>query len=322
MAAKPSLLFMGSPELAVTHLNALLQAGFPIVGVVTQPDKPAGRGQKLTPPPVKVYAQEKGLLIFQPERPKSPEFVDEIKKLNPDFMIVVAYGRILSEALIRLPKLACLNVHFSLLPKYRGASCVLSAIRNGETETGVTVMQVVEKLDAGPIYLQEKVEIAANETTGELQQRLAQKGALLLLQSLDGIATGKLQVREQDESQASFAPLIAKEEGKIDWTKSAQEIHNHIRAMNPWPVAFTAFEGKKIKIYESINFSNAPQPPLTLRGGEVGKILKVSAQGLEVACGSGSILLTSVQPESKKRMSAQDFFDGYQSWISAGKVFS
>lgn len=316
-AAKPSLIFMGSPELAVTHLDVLVKAGYPILAVVTQSDKPAGRGQKLTPPPVKVYAQEKNFKIFQPEKPKSAEFVEELKQLNPDFIIVVAYGRILSEALICIPKLACLNVHFSLLPKYRGASCVLSAIRKGETESGVTVMQVVEKLDAGPIYLQEKVQIEENETTGELQERLAQIGAKLLVKTLEGIQKNELQPQEQNETQVIFAPLIEKEEGKIDWSQEAQTIHNHIRAMNPWPTAFTEFEGKKLKVYRSYKTLNSARS-----SGKAGTLLNFSTEGLEVACGKGTILLTSVQPESKKRMSAQDFFAGYQSWMPVGKVFS
>src|SRR4030095_11654669 len=210
MSAIP-LLFMGSPDTAVTVLKALLDAGHDVRAVVTQPDKPAGRGKQLTPPPVKIFAESQGIKVLQPTQLKEPSFENDVRRFEPKAVAVAAYGRLIPKTVLDLPPWGCLNVHFSLLPKYRGASCVAAAILNGEKETGVTIMKIVEKLDAGPIFLQEKTEIGPEETTEELERRLSVTGARLLLEALERLDAGTLGSREQDESQMIYAPLLQKD---------------------------------------------------------------------------------------------------------------
>ncbi len=324
-----SLIFMGSPPVAVVILEALLKAGHDIRAVVTQPDKPAGRGQKLSPPPVKSFAQEKGLKILQPTKVKSPEFLEELRSYKPQGIIAAAYGKILSQEMINLAPLGILNVHFSLLPQYRGASCVASAILNDEKETGVTIMHIIEKLDAGPLLKQQKIKIEETDTTGILEEKLAHLGSKLLLETLDEMKEGKITPHPQDESKASFAPLIKKEMALIDWKQPTRKIFNQVRAYNPWPVAFTHVDKKRLKVYGAklpLIPTLSPQGrgpgrerPRMRGRGEPGQIINLDNEGIEIACGDGKILLTEIQLEGKNKMSAKDFIQGHQELIQTGK---
>ncbi len=309
---KIPLIFMGSPAVAVTILQSLLDADYEITAVVTQPDKPAGRGQKLSPPPVKVFAEEKGLKVLQPTKIKTPEFFEEIKKYPAKALIVAAYGKILPQEILELTPHP-LNVHFSLLPKYRGASCVAQAILNGDAKTGVTIMKVVEKLDAGPILKQISTPIEANETTGLLETRLAKMGANLLLTVLSEIENEKIQYEEQDETKMTYAPLIKKEEAKIDWQNSAEKIYNQVRALNPWPIAYTFVDGKRIKIYAGHVTGNEP----STQPGEIGKITN---EGIQITCGQKGFLITEIQLEGKNRMPASEARKGYPNLFTSGKI--
>jgi len=308
---KIPLIFMGSPSVAVTILQRLLDAHYEITAVVTQPDKPAGRGQKLSPPPVKIFAEEKGLKVLQPVKIKTPEFLEEIKKYPAQALIVAAYGKILPREILELTPHP-LNVHFSLLPKYRGASCVAQAILNGDVQTGVTIMKVVEKLDAGPILAQEKLSIQENDTTGFLEEELAKRGGKLLIETLQNLE--KISPREQKDAETSYAPLIKKENAHINWEKTAKEIHNQIRAYNPWPIAYSFIDKQRLKIYSSrvIEENISTDRHGTLR----------SLSPLVIACGSGNIELLEVQAEGKKRMQAADFISGSQGKLKTGILLS
>lgn len=310
------LLFMGSPPVAVSILKTLLKHGYPVPAVITQPDKPAGRGQKIAPPAVKVFAQQHSIEVYQPTTLRDPNFLDTVQRYQPQAIIVAAYGKLIPPSILALPPWGCINIHFSLLPRYRGASCVASAIRHGDVETGVTIMQVTEKLDAGPIYRQERVGILPDETTADLEARLADHGGRLLIAVLNDLEQGRIASREQDDSEASYAPLIRKEEAKIDWTKSACQIRNLIRAFIPWPVAFGILEQSRIKIYEAkvVSEESLAKP--------AGEIVKVSPEGVDVACGKGVLRILSVQPENKKRLSIAELLRGDPKTFTAGKKFN
>ncbi len=319
---KLPLIFMGSPQVSVTILEAILQAGHEVKAVVTQPDKAAGRGQKLTAPPVKTFAETRGLKILQPLQVKRSEFVEELRSLGAKALIVAAYGRILSQEILDITPYP-LNVHFSLLPKYRGASCVASALLNDEKETGVTIMKVVEELDAGPIIAQESLAIKEEDNTGILETKLAQIGGKLLIQVLDQIENKT--TREQNIKEVSYAPLLKKEDAHIHWSKPARFIFNQIRAYNPWPIAYTLIDNKRLKIYganevrcEELGVRSNFPSPLTPHPS---LITHVSDQGIEVACGEGSLLITEVQPEGKNRMSAKDFLNGMGRTLKVGQKF-
>lgn len=314
------LLFMGSPPAAVTVLKALIDGGHEVRAVVTQPDKPAGRGQHLTPPAVKTFALSKGLRTFQPSQLKDPQFIKDLRTFSPQVIIVVAYGRILPDEILALAPRGAWNVHFSLLPKYRGAACVASAIRNGEKETGVTLMRMVKKLDAGPILKQKKTLIDSIETAGALEERLALLGAELVLEGLKDLEQGDLGEIVQNEAEASYAASLKKEEGKINWNQPAQTLYNHIRAMIPWPVAYTLIDNQRLKIYGAKRVEEETGDRKQETGG--GKITKISEKGIEVSCREGKILLTEVQPPSKRKMSAWEFIQGHKTLISVGKEFS
>ncbi len=312
--AKLPLIFMGSPGVAVTILEILLQAGHEIRAVISPPDKPAGRGQKLTSPPVKIFAEKNNLKVLQPRGVKTHEFVKELESLGAKALIIAAYGKILSQEILDLTPYP-LNVHFSLLPKYRGASCVASALLNDEAETGVTIMKVVEELDAGPILSQRSLKILEEDTTGSLEEKLAPMGGNLLLETLEGLQYGKITAQEQDAKKASYAPLLKKEDGQIDWHKPARFIFNQIRAFNPWPIAHTFIDKKRLKIYGAQALTSgahrAPQNP--------GTLLAFHKAGIEVACGEGKILITEIQGEGKNKMKAVDFLKGSGQDLQIGK---
>lgn len=294
---------MGTPEFAVPSLESLLKENYEICGVFTKPDKPQGRKRIITPPPVKVFALEHGLKVFQPEKLKIKETADLIESLRPDAIVVVAYGKILPKNIIDMPKYGCINVHGSLLPHYRGAAPIQWSIINGDKVTGISTMFMDEGLDTGDILLQTKVLINDDETSEELKKRMSVLGAELLVKTLKKLKDGTLERIKQNDSHATLSPPLDKITGDIDWNKTAQEIHNLIRGSNPWPIAHTLLRGKNFKIYKS--------RVSTYRVSQPGKI--ISTDPLIVGCGENtSLQLLEVQIEGKKRMAAGDFSRGYR----------
>ncbi|MBI2082124.1 MAG: methionyl-tRNA formyltransferase [Deltaproteobacteria bacterium] len=298
---KPRLLFMGSPEIAVPSLKALVESGESIVAVITQPDRPAGRGQKITSCAVAEFAKDHDLLLLQPEKIRDVSFFEKLKGLAPDLIVVVAYGKILPKEILEIPK-HCVNLHFSLLPKYRGAAPVQWALINGEEETGVTTMFMVEKLDAGPILMQKKVSIESDETAETLGQRLANSGAQLLVETIGLLEKGDLRPTPQNESEATLAPSLKKEDGQLDFSKKATTLLNQIRGVTPWPGAFTHLQGKLLKIHRA---------SVSDKSGKPGEVLAISPEGIEIGCGKGSLVIHELQLEGKKRMLAAEFLKGH-----------
>lgn len=299
------IVFMGSPEMAVPALKALLNSGEKVVGVVSQPDRPAGRGREITPPSMARLAREEKIPLFQPEFLKNnPEFSKSLKDLAPDLIVVVAYGRILPLEILNLPPLKCINVHFSLLPKYRGAAPLQWALINGEEETGVTTFSIVEEMDAGPILMQKKVVIEPEDNAGILGNRLAVTGAQLLLETLEGLKSHSLDPVPQNERLATAAPPLKKENGRIDWSRKARTIFNQIRGMNPWPGAYTTLNGKLLKIYRA-------EATAGKKGLQPGEAVPADAERLEITCGQGALLLKEVQWEGGRKMGTADFLKGH-----------
>ena len=296
------IVFMGTPDFAVPCLEALLDAGHTVCGVYTQPDRPVGRKQILTPPPVKVLAQERGIPVFQPLTFKDEAAVEELRELAPELIVVVAYGRILPKAVLELPPYGCVNVHGSLLPKYRGAAPIQWAVLNGDKVTGVTAMYMAEGLDTGDMLLKKETEIGPDETSGELFDRLSILGAELIVDTVEGLRKGLLQRQAQDESLATHTSKIDKSLSPIDWNKTAQEIHNQVRGLSPWPVAQTVFRGKTLKIHKT-----SPAKDIS---GTPGELLQKDGR-IFAACGEGAVELKEVQYEGSKRMAAADFFRGH-----------
>ena len=299
------IVFMGTPDFAVGSLQALCESGkHEIVGVVTQPDRPKGRGNKMLMTPVKEYALEQGLTVYQPQKVKTPEFVQTLRELQPELIVVAAFGQFLSREILELPPHGCINVHASLLPKYRGAAPIQYAIINGEKESGVTIMQMDIGMDTGAMLEKVVVPIAENTTMGELHDALREQGAALLLKVIDDIAAGMAVAEPQNDAEATYATLLDRSMEHIDWTKSAQEVHNLIRGFNPAPSTFTKLpNGKSLKIWGS---------RLTEKKSEAaaGTVVEAGKHSFFVACGSGVLEITEVQPESKKRMAAQVFLNG------------
>jgi methionyl-tRNA formyltransferase len=293
--------FFGTPEFAVPSLRALLAGSDPVVGAVCQPDRPAGRGQRLTPPPVKQVALAAKVPVLQPEKLRPPEFLKALRAWTPDLIVVAAYGRILPKTVLDLPRLGCINVHGSLLPKYRGAAPIQWAILRGEVVTGITIMQMNEHLDAGDILLQRETRIGEDETYGELQMRLADVGAQALMEAIAQLHAGTLRAQPQCAEEVTLAPMITKENGRIDWTQPAVVIARMVRAFNPWPSAFSSLDGKLLKIHRAhVRGASASAP------GSV-----VQAQGdLAVATGAGTLILDELQLEGRKRLSAAEFSRG------------
>ncbi|WP_297890140.1 methionyl-tRNA formyltransferase [Sulfurihydrogenibium sp.] len=308
------VLFWGTPEFAVESLKALIDSNHEVVGVITQPDKPKGRGQKVQPPPVKEEALKHGIPVFQPEKIKNnPEILDTIKKLNPDISVVVAYGKILPEEIINIPKYKTINVHASLLPKYRGAAPIQRAIMEGDEETGVCIMEIVKELDAGDVYQCRKVKINPDDDIITLHDKLAKEGADLLIEVLNKIEKGQITKTPQDHSNATYAKPIEKEEGKIDWKRPAKDIFNQIRALKVWPKAFTEFRGQQIKILDA-TIVNCEKK------ADAGEIIKASdKEGIIVATGDGCLLIKTLQFPNSKPISSQDAVRGYR--IKEGEKF-
>lgn len=295
------VIFMGTPDFAVPCLARLVEIS-DVIAVVTQPDKPKGRGQKLLPPPVKVFAQKHGIDVHQPIRVKSPDFVDVLRGLAPDLIVVVAFGQILSKEILSLPPLGCINVHASLLPRYRGAAPMQWAIVRGEKETGVTTMFMDEGLDTGDMLLREKLSITQTMTAAELHDEMMKLGADVLEKTLFSLSEGTLRRTPQDGKLSTYAPLLAKEMGRIDWQKSAQEIHDLVRGLNSWPGAYAVLDGKKFKIWCTRIAKGAAKP---------GEIISVTKQGLLVGTGAGMLEILELQAPNKKKMVASDYVRGH-----------
>ncbi len=295
---------MGTPDFAVEPLKALVNNGYDVCGVVTQPDKPVGRKAILTPPPVKVQAQELGIKVYQPQTLKNGEGMEILRELNPDVVIVVAYGKILPKDFLEYTKYGCINIHGSILPKYRGAAPIQRCVLDGEEYGGVTSMQMDVGLDTGDMLLVEKTKIGENETAGELFDRLAPMGAELLIKTLVALEKGELTPEKQNDAESTYASMLDKSMSPVDFTKSAQDVHNQIRGLDPWPVALTYLEGKTLKLFRS-SISKE------LNGGKAGEI-KTLKNGLAIFCGDGkAVVVSEVQFEGKKRMNAADFLRGH-----------
>lgn len=299
------IVFMGTPDFAVGSLQALCESGkHEILAVVTQPDRPKGRGNKLLQTPVKEYALAQGLTVYQPQKVKTPEFVELLHELQPELIVVAAFGQFLSKEILELPKYGCINVHASLLPKYRGAAPIQYAIIKGEKESGVTIMQMDIGMDTGAMLDKVVVPIAENTTMGELHDALREQGAALLLQVIDKIAAGTAVAEPQDNEQATYATLLDRSMEHIDWSKTAQEVHNLIRGFNPAPSTFTKLpNGKSLKIWGSKMTDKSS-------AAAAGTVIETGKHSFFVVCGEGVLEITEVQPESKKRMPAQVFLNG------------
>ncbi|RNB91206.1 methionyl-tRNA formyltransferase [Brevibacillus fluminis] len=306
------ILFMGTPDFAVASLEALLSAGYRVIGVVTQPDRPVGRKQVMTPPPVKEAALRHGLSVYQPEKIKEEDALAEVMATEPDLIVTAAYGQILPKRLLDAPRHGCINVHASLLPKYRGGAPIHKCIVEGEKESGVTIMYMVEALDAGDMLSRVVVPIEENDNVGMLHDKLAEAGSQLLVETLPKLLNGELVAEPQDHAQATFAPNIKRTDERIDWSKTAEQIYNQIRGLNPWPVAFTTCEGKTWKIWQ------AEKAEVTGVMGEPGTVIDKTQDGLIVACGAGSVKLIEIQPEGKKKMSVLDFLRGAGASLAIG----
>ncbi len=296
-------LFLGTAEFACPTLEALLASPHEVIGVVTQPDRPRGRGRKTVPTPVKSLAQNAGLPVYQPEKIRDPAFLKVLHSLRPDIMVVVAYGQILSAPVLAVPPRGCVNVHGSLLPRYRGAAPIVRAILGGETRTGITTMFMDPGMDTGPILLTEETEIGEEDTAGTLHDRLARIGARLLLRTLEGLETNTLTPKPQDSALATLAPKIEKEEARIRWSAPARQTFNQIRAFDPWPGAFTLLAGRVLKLFRPRLIGDGPKEP-------PGTIVQASEEGLRVAAPQGVLLIREAQAESRPRMRVSDFLRG------------
>ena len=312
------VVFFGTPEFAVPTLDALLDSRHTVVAAVTQPDRPRGRGQKTSPAPVKARALMAGLPVLQPERLKDPVFIDSLAALGADLGVVAAYGKILTDAVLATPRLGLINVHASLLPRYRGAAPVHRAVIAGERETGVTIMRVVKALDAGPMLSTVRRLIAPEDTSDEVERDLARLGARLLADTTDDIAAGRSRETPQDDAAATYAHRLTKDDGVVDWDWPADRVHNLVRGLHPWPHAFTFHQGRRLILHRStvmppaVEEAAAPGPP--------GTIVEAAGDQLVVATGAGRLRLTEIQGEGKRPMSAREFLAGHR--LAPGDRFS
>jgi methionyl-tRNA formyltransferase len=299
------LVFMGTPDFAAASLEALLRSADSVVGVVTQPDRPKGRGQILTPSPVKLLAQQEKIPLLQPLKMKDPEFHHALAGWNPDLIAVAAFGRILPPAILSLPSRGCINVHGSLLPKYRGAGPIQWAIINGETETGITTILMDEGMDTGAMLLQEAIPITSDDTAGSLSPRLAELGGRLLVETIARLKAGTLVPRSQDASQATMAPLLRKEDGAIDWAMPATALANRVRGLSPWPGAYTALAGgDRWTIWRALALPDpATKPP--------GIVVAITTEAIHVATGKGILAVTELQPANSRRMTVSQYLAGH-----------
>ena len=295
------IIFMGTPDFAAASLEALIASRHEIQAVVTQPDKPKGRKGELTPSPVKVIAKREGIKVYQPLKVRDEEFVKTLRAYNPDVMVVVAFGQIIPLSILKMPKYGCVNIHGSLLPKYRGAAPIQWAVLDGEKETGITTILMDEGIDTGDILLKKTIKIDADETSGSLFDKLMALGAKTILETLDELEKGNLTPTKQGESPTAYAKMLTKAMGLIDFTRSAKELDCFVRGMNPWPSAYTLLAGKTLKLWKV---------RVVEGGGEAGSVIDIDKESFAIACGEGAIEVLEVQLEGKKRMSAGDFLKG------------
>ena len=296
------VVFMGTPDIAATCLKKILSDGFEVVGVYTQPDRPKNRGHKLAASPAKEVALEANIPVFQPENFRDAETVETLRALKPDICAVVAYGRILPQSVLDVPTLGCINIHASVLPAYRGSAPYQWAVLDGLAETGVTAMYLCREMDAGDIIDIARTTIGEYETAGELLDRLAVLGAELLSKTLSRFACGKVEATPQNPDEVSYAPMLDKTMSPIDFTKTARQVCNHVRGLNPWPVATMELQGKRFKAYSAVMAQGSGNP---------GEILGLTKTGLKIACGSGAVEIRILQAEGGKRMAAPDYFRGH-----------
>lgn len=310
------VMFLGTPQFAVPTLRRLLDSAHSVAGVITQPDRPRGRGQKITHAPVKALAVERGIPVYQPDRLKPPEVADALRAWNADLGVVAAYGRIIPEHLLTIPRFGMINVHASLLPKYRGAAPVHRAVISGDDQTGVTIMRVVKELDAGGMFAKVTRPIGPDETSDVVETALAEMGAQLLVAVVDQLASGTAREEPQDDTQATYAPRLTKEEGLIDWTQAASAIHNRVRGLYPWPHAYTFFNGTRLIVLRSAVATRtagaSASGPGTIRGA--------TSEAIQVATGNGDLAILEVQPEGRRAMRVHDFLLGHR--LAAGETFS
>ncbi|MCF6441999.1 methionyl-tRNA formyltransferase [Pseudoalteromonas luteoviolacea] len=303
------IVFAGTPDFAARHLQALLDSHHEVVAVYSTPDKPAGRGKKLKASEVKTLALENNLPVIQPASLKNDEATQQLAELNADVMVVVAYGLLLPKAILDTPKLGCLNVHGSILPRWRGAAPIQRAIWAGDKETGVTIMQMDEGLDTGDMLHIATCPIDTQETSASLYAKLAELGPSALVETLDKLAAGNITPEAQDDTLSNYAQKLSKQEADIDWTMEAEQIERNIRAFNPWPMCFTQMQSQAVKIW---------QANVVEQQGEAGTVLSADKQGIVVACGTHALQITQLQPQGKKPMSAQDFLNGRAEWVTPG----
>ena len=307
------IIFMGTPDFAVASLSALLQGPDQVVAVVTQPDRPKGRGKKLAPPPVKTLASEKGIPVLQPLKIRTEEFRDELAAFAPDLVVVTAYGRILPPALLSLAPMGCINVHGSLLPRHRGAAPIQWAVINGDKEVGVTIIRMDEGMDTGDILLTSSLPANPEETAGSLFVKLAELGSRTLLEAIAHLKVNDLPATPQDHSQATTAPMLKKEDGIIDWSLPAEKLHCLVRGLDPWPAASCLIDGQRLRLFspEVIHKDSPAQP---------GTLVRAERDGLLIATGRNLLLIREIQPEGKKRMPASAFLCGHS--LTAGTVLA
>ena len=305
------IIFAGTPDFAARHLDALLSSGHNVVGVFTQPDRPAGRGKKLMPSPVKVLAEEKGIPVFQPASLRPQENQQLVSDLRADVMVVVAYGLLLPKAVLDMPRLGCINVHGSLLPRWRGAAPIQRSLWAGDTETGVTIMQMDVGLDTGDMLYKLACPITAEDTSGTLYDKLANLGPQGLIETLKQLAAGTAKPVVQDEALVTYAQKLSKEEARIDWSLPAAQLERCIRAFNPWPMSWIEIDGQPVKVWQAsvIDVATTAEP---------GTIIEATKQGIQVATSDGVLNLLSLQPAGKKAMSAQDLLNSRREWFAPG----
>lgn len=314
MSSPLKIIFAGTPDFAARHLDALLASEHQVVGVFTQPDRPAGRGNKLTPSPVKVLAQAHDIPVFQPKSLKPEENQHLVADLQADIMVVVAYGLILPKAVLVMPRLGCINVHGSLLPRWRGAAPIQRSLWAGDTETGVTIMQMDVGLDTGDMLHKLSCPITAEDTSASLYEKLAQLGPQGMLLTLDLLASGNAKPEVQDEALVSYAEKLSKEEARLDWSLSAAQLERCIRAFNPWPMSYFMIEEQPVKVWQATVLPHQNKQP--------GEIVHADKQGIQIATADGVLNLVSLQPAGKKAMSAQDLLNSRREWFVPGTVLA
>ncbi|MBL0224391.1 MAG: methionyl-tRNA formyltransferase [Geobacteraceae bacterium] len=305
------VIFMGTPEFACPTLQKLIDRGDRVVAVVTQPDRPKGRGQHVMSPPVKELAARYALPVYQPHKVRDPDFIETLRNLAPDVIVVIAFGQILPKSLLDIPPLGCINVHASLLPRYRGAAPLNWCIINGETETGVTTMLMDVGLDTGPMLLKRSTPIDGDEDIVSLHDRMSAMGAELLSETLDRLVAGTIEAQEQNDSESCYAPMLKKEDGRINWDRDARSIHNQVRGLAVWPGAYTCLNGQVLKVYRS---------KVADGNGLPGTVVRADRHGIEVACREGSLIVEELQLAGKKRLEAASFLAGFA--LPVGALFS